>query len=412
MSIPRPEHPKPQFFRDTWRNLNGTWQFEIDNSLSGEARNLMAVGTQLSGEIMVPFCPESKLSGVGKTDFMYGVWYKRKVDIDAISGRVLLHFGAVDYRTTVYVNGEMAGSHQGGYVSFYFDITAFVHPGSNEIAVFAEDDTRDRMKPTGKQSEKFNSYGCFYTRTTGIWQTVWLEFVPEAYVKSVRFTAESSLNGVSFQMELEGCGKLSVEASYDGRVVGTYSLASAAGLICGQISLSECHLWEVGHGRLYDVTIRFGEDTVKSYFGLRTIRFDGHRFLLNGKSVFQRLVLDQGFYPDGIYTAPTDEALKNDILLSVQAGFNGARLHEKIFEERFLYHADSLGYLVWGEFPNWGLDISYPDSIYGMLPEWIEELERDYSHPAIVGWCPFNETWDQNGRKQFDPVLDTVYLVC
>lgn len=411
MSIPRPEHPKPQFFRDTWHNLNGTWQFEIDNGRSGVERNLMAVGAQLSGEITVPFCPESRLSGLAHTDFMYGVWYKRTVDIADISGRVLLHFGAVDYCATVFVNGETAGTHKGGYVSFCLDITAFVHSGSNEIAVFAEDDTRDRLKPTGKQSERYNSFDCFYTRTTGIWQTVWLEFVPEAYVKSACFTAEASLAGVDFQLELEGCGPLSLEASYDGRVVGEYSLTCAAGVVNGQLSVSESHLWEPGHGRLYDVTIRFGADTVKSYFGLRTIRFDGHRFLLNGKSVFQRLVLDQGFYPDGIYTAPTDEALRNDILLSMQAGFNGARLHEKIFEERFLYHADALGYLVWGEFPNWGLDISYADSIYGMLPEWIEELKRDYSHPAVVGWCPFNETWDQNGRKQFDPVLDTVYHV-
>lgn len=411
MIIPRSEHPKPQFQRDTWQNLNGIWQFEIDNGRSGTERHLNDVGVCFTDKILVPFCPESELSGIGYTDFISGAWYKRTVDIDRISGRALLHFGAVDYRSTVYVNGEKVGTHQGGYTSFCFEITSFLHIGSNEIAVFAEDDTRDRLIPSGKQSSQYSSQGCFYTRTTGIWQTVWLEFVPKSYIKSIKFTTEDSLDGVSFQIDLDGCENLTVEASFEGRTVGTFSLANAAGHVCGKLPVSECHLWEVGRGNLYDVIIHFGEDTVKSYFGLRTIRFDGHRFLLNGKSVFQRLVLDQGFYPDGIYTAPSDSALKQDILLSMEAGFNGARLHEKIFEERFLYHADKLGYLVWGEFPNWGLDVTYADAIYGMLPEWIEELNRDYNHPAIVGWCPFNETWDQNGRKQFDPLLDAIYRV-
>ena len=149
---------------------------------------------------------------------------------------------------------------------------------------------------------------------------------------------------------------------------------------------------------------------MQSYAGLRSVRLDGYRFLLNGKSVFQRTVLDQGFYPDGIYTAPSDQVLENDIHLSMACGFNGARLHEKIFEERFLYHCDRLGYMVWGEFPNWGLDVTRPDAVYSVLPEWLEEVERDFNHPALIGWCPFNETWDRDHRKQDDNVLRAVYL--
>ena len=346
-NIPRKEYPRPQFVRENWMNLNGTWAFEIDNGRSGEARGLQKVGTALSGEITVPFCPESELSGVQHTDFMYGVWYKRTVTVTEkqLKGRAVLHFGAVDYCAKVFVNGKLAGTHKGGYVSFEFDVTALLKAGENEIAVYAEDNTRDRLIPSGKQSEQYNSYGCFYTRTTGIWQTVWLEFTPKAYISRVQ----------------------------------------------------------------YYVAFAFGEDNVTSYFGLREVRLDGHKFRINGRSVFQRLVLDQGFYPDGIYTAPSDEALENDIKLSLAVGFNGARLHEKIFEERFLYHADRLGYIVWGEFPNWGLDSSYADSVYGILPEWTEEIRRDFNRPAIVGWCPYNETWDTDGRKQFDDALDIVY---
>ncbi len=172
--IPRNEHPRPQFARQSWMNLNGTWGFEIDNGRSGEARGLQAPGKALSGSILVPFCPESPLSGVEHRDFLYGVWYKRTVQLDAaaLAGRVFLHFGAVDYEARVYVNGQPAGTHRGGYVSFALEVTALLHPGENEIAVFALDDTRSRHVPSGKQSPQYASFGCFYTRTTGIWQTV------------------------------------------------------------------------------------------------------------------------------------------------------------------------------------------------------------------------------------------------
>ena len=187
MNIPRSEYPRPQFVREGWMNLNGEWQFEIDNGRSGEARGLQNEGVSLEGKITVPFCPESELSGVCHKDFMYGVWYKRRVTVDTLSEKTLLHFGAVDYICKAYVNGQFAGEHKGGYVSFSFDITSLLRVGENEIAVYALDDTRDRSIPTGKQSDRYASHGCFYTRTTGIWQTVWLEFMPKTHIKSVKY---------------------------------------------------------------------------------------------------------------------------------------------------------------------------------------------------------------------------------
>lgn len=392
MQIPRPEHPRPQFYREHWLNLNGIWQFEPDPGCSGMERGLQNVGRPLEGSILVPFCPESKLSGVGNTDFMNGVWYKRTVRLDPAEDRVLLHFGAVDYRSTVFVNGQAVGKHKGGYASFQFDITGFVHPGENEIAVFAADDSRDTTIPSGKQSADYHSAGASYTRTTGIWQTVWLEFVPQSYIRHVKFDPDIHACSVTMEVQLEGSGELTAEVTYQGRPMGCCRCDHANGVAHFTIPLAEKHLWEVGQGKLYDVKLTFGQDTVSSYFGLRQVRIEGMKFMLNDRSVFQRLVLDQGFYPDSIYTAPTDEDLVRDIELSLNAGFNGARLHEKVFEERFLYHADRLGYLVWGEYADWGSDATRLENLHAVLPEWLEIIHRDYNHPAIIGWCPRNET--------------------
>lgn len=409
--IYRTEHPKPQFMRENWLNLNGEWQFEIDSGNSGAERKLFEASQEFSQKINVPFCPESKLSGVENVDFMNSVWYKREFEITEkqLEGRIVLHFGAVDYKTTVYINGNKCGSHKGGYVSFSFDITDYVVSGKNTVTVHAEDDTRSRMIPSGKQSEKYSSWGCYYTRTTGIWQTVWLEFLPEAHIKSVKYVTDINNATVNINAVLCGNATFVAEAFYEGVSMGKAQTVSGGGNVNITINLAEKHLWEVGNGRLYDLVLTFGEDRVQSYFGLRDIRLDGKKFLINGKSVFQRLVLDQGFYPDGIYTAPSDQELRADIERSLALGFNGARLHEKVFEERFLYHCDKLGYIVWGEYPNWGLDHSYADSIYAILPEWLEEIDRDFNHPSIIGWCPLNETWDQNGRKQYDDMLALVY---
>lgn len=415
----RPEYPRPQFARKDWINLNGKWEFEMDHSVSGKERGLQKA-KKLNGHILVPFCPESKLSGVEFKDFINCVWYRREVqlpedwvqDIKEQEAKVFLHFGAVDYDATVFVNGEQAGSHKGGYSSFGIDITSYVVcEGKNVITVCAEDDIRSGRQPGGKQSAEYGSFGCYYTRTTGIWQTVWLEKVPKNYIKSIQIYPDVENTRVRISAKVSGSGALSVKASYKGVFMGEANAEAKDEVVDVIIDLQEEHLWETGAGRLYDLILRFGQDQVTSYFGLRSVKMEGMKFLLNGKSVFQRLVLDQGYYPDGIYTAPTEEAMIRDIEISLAAGFNGARLHEKAFEPRFLYHCDRLGYMVWGEHANWNLDISDYHAFEAYLPEWMEIVERDFSHPSIVGWCPLNETWDYEGRKQIDSLVEIIYKI-
>ncbi len=399
--LPRPEHPRPQMVRPEWINLNGTWEFEMDPGRSGHDRGLPQAD-HLSGAILVPFCPESELSGIGHKDFIPAVWYRRDFEVpeDWGAGRILLHFGAVDYDTHVYVNGQEAGFHRGGYTPFTLDITDLLEPGPNSLTVYAEDDTRSPLQPSGKQSDRHHSYRCVYTRTTGIWQTVWLEAVPEVYIQSLRLTPMLEQGALLVQVRLQGDSRdfwLQAEAKADGVVVGRDQCLTQGGWCALVLQLEDVRSWSPEDPFLYDLTISLGDedealDRVESYFGLRSVCLCEGAVLLNGKPFFQRLVLDQGFYPDGIYTAPTDEALKRDIELSQAVGFNGARLHQKVFEPRFLYWADRLGYLVWDEFPNWGLDHSHPLALERVLAEWPAVVERDYSHPSLIGWCPFNET--------------------
>lgn len=410
MNIPRAEHPNPQWERETWKNLNGPWEFEFDFGCSAVERRLWEK-KRFDREILVPFCPESRLSGIGYTDFISGVAYRRNFELsqEELSGRVLLHFGAVDYEASVYINGTLVGSHKGGYTSFCFDITKHVAPGPNTLFVAVKDDVRSGLQPKGKQAHLYASSGCDYTRTTGIWQTVWLEFVPERHIQSAKYYPDPANGKVTVTGLVQGQGTLRLTALWEDKPVGEAALSVEDGFFTAQLDLSETHLWEPGKGGLYTLLLSFGEDRVKSYFGLRTAKFQGRKFLLNGKSLFQRFVLDQGFYPDGIYTAPTEEDLVKDIQLSFAAGFNGARLHEKVFEARFLYHCDRLGYLVWGEYPNWGLDHAHPLSTETYLNQWSESVERDFNHPAIIGWCPFNETWGYREEREKNALLTSLY---
>ena len=414
--IPRSEHPNPQFERAGWVNLNGEWDFGFsfkghkykfspDEKLAKEIRN----SGSFTQKITVPFCPESVLSGIGYTDFINQAWYRRTVNIEKKNNLVFLNIGAADYLSTVLVNGKYAGRHKGGYTSFKLDITELVTDGENEIFILCEDNVRNPLVCRGKQSERKKSHGCDYTRTTGIWQTVYIEYVPRDYIKDIKIYPDADGCSVTLFADFQGKAPFSCDVFYGDKCVGSISRSEVCGNRFFEIPLSEKHLWEVGSGRLYTLTLHFGDDTVRSYFGLRSIRLDGFKFLLNGKSVFQRLVLDQGFYKDGIYTAPDDEAMINDINISMECGFNGARLHQKVFEPRFLYHCDRLGYLVWGEYPNWGLDYSNPSGVDVFINEWREAVERDFNHPSIIGWCPFNETWDYKGRRQYDGLLRAVY---
>ncbi len=416
MSIKIANYPNPQFARENFAILDGQWDFGFQKAKLGfkfstdEKRAVeVRANNNYTHKINVPFCIESELSGIGYKDFINMVWYKKNVTVNKNGNRVYLCFGAADHLTTVLVNGKYAGRHKGGYTSFKFDITELCDDGENEFFILCEDNVKNPFVIRGKQSEWKKSHACDYTRTTGIWQSVYLQYIPENHIESFKIYPDHKNGLLTINFNLCGLAKLTCEAFYEGKSVGKAQFTNASCNAVMQLKLEETHLWEVGNGRLYDLKITFGDDTVYSYFGLRNVRLDGYKFLINEKSVFQRLVLDQGFYKKGIYTAPTDEDLINDIKLSMDLGFNGARLHQKVFDPKFLYYADQMGYIVWGEYANWGLDYSNPKSVDVFLNEWNEAISRDFNHPSIVGWCPFNETWDYKGRQQYDPLLSTVY---
>ena len=416
LNIPRPEYPRPRLVReDNWINLNGEWQFEIDNGDSGKERQFFKRDS-LNGKIIVPFVPESKLSGIENTDFMKAVWYRREFSVpnnwDTEKGRVIVNFGAVDYLCEVWINGEHAGKHKGGYTPFSFDITSLLQQGINVITVYAFDDTKSDLQPSGKQSMKYNNWQCFYTRCTGIWQTVWLEYVPKVYVDKIKITPDIGNESIHVAVKMNTyCSEsLKVKSFLEDKEISSMNLKISGKEVEFTLSVPNPSLWFPESPVLYDLEIEAGKDKVKSYFGMRKVSIDGYKVLINDKSVFQRLVLDQGYYPDGIYTAPSDEALKEDILLSKKIGFNGARMHMKVFEPRFSYWADKLGYLLWAEYPNWGLYTAKIETLSPVLTEWIETMERDYNSPAIIGWCPFNESSWGTLQEIYDGILAVTRL--
>lgn len=407
-STPRPEYPRPQFRRDRWLTLNGTWEFEVDRADTGLERGLR--DRHLSDRILVPFAPESEASGVGDTDFLQAVWYRRELTVPADwTERVILHFGAVDYDTTVWIDGVEVGRHRGGFSSFSFDVTEAVSPGIPNTIVVRARDLKDEMQPRGKQATWYENSHCQYTRTTGIWQSVWLEpvanthvrratVVPQVATRSLRITGSLSRNepGAHLLATLSDAGGEIVTAT----VRADLDLSPELTLVVPE---DRARLWRPGDPHLYTLILELedarGEivDRVESYAGLRSVAIDGDRLLLNGEPIFQRLVLDQGWWPDTLMTAPSDQALVDDIRLGLEAGFNGARLHQKVFEERYLFHADRLGYLVWAEYGDWGVSGQGPDGrnqapTAAFVSEWVEAVARDVNHPALIGWCPLNET--------------------
>ena len=397
-NILRSEYPRPQFMRgeDSWQSLNGRWEFELDLSKSGLERSLEKA-EHLKSEITVPFVPESELSGVCFTDFIPAVWYRREFELEKReAGRVLLHFGAVNNYARVYVNSVFAGEHRGGYTPFTLDVTEYVESGKNTVTVYAENDVRDPLQPSGKQSPRYANYNCFYTRCTGIWQSVWLEFVPETYIKSVKLIPDVTNSKLDVTVVFDGYKKpasLRAVAAFEGEVVSEKLVGVGSKQVNLSLEIPDCKLWDIGEGNLYDLTLTTEDDMLTSYFGMRKITIEENKVLLNGKSIFQRLVLDQGYYVGGIYTPRDAGEFERDIALSQAAGFNGARMHMKVFEPAFIAAADRAGYLLWGEFPNWGLDAERVGAFEALAPSWREEIERDISSPSIIGWCPLNEIW-------------------
>lgn len=398
--VPRPEHPQPQFQRENWLNLNGVWEFEFDDADIGLEQGWAVRCPPFSRRIVVPFCFESPQSGIGDTGFHPQTWYRRSFRIPEnwANRRVLLHFGAVDYRAAVWVNGQCAGQHEGGHTPFRFDITRFLTPGDNVLVVRAEDPP-DQYIPRGKQHWELESRGIFYARTSGIWQTVWLEAVGESWFDKVRIIPHTS-GLVTFEAAIarsQSDLEFTATIRHEGRILATSMSRALDSQVVASAHVRHPRLWSPDAPHLYDVTFELkdnnGEvlDCVDSYFGFRTISVQDNRVILNGRPIFLKFVLDQGYWPETNMTPPSDEAIQFDIRAALEMGFNGVRKHQKIEDPRFLYWADRLGLLVSAEMPNAYLfDEHY---VRRITAEWIEAVERDFNHPSIIIWVPINESW-------------------
>ena len=417
---PRAEYPRPQFERSEWLNLNGEWTYELDLVNTGFDRKLF--NSQGFGDkIIVPFCPESKLSGVEHKDIITGIWYHRTIQAPAAwaQKKIMLNFGAVYYEAEIYIDGNFVGRHFGGSSSFAFDVTKYLADGkAHNLVVRANSDLRTRTQGSGKQSLRSYSYSCVYTRTTGIWQTVWLEATDNYSLDHVQVITDIDNHQVIITpryYNTTASNTLTINIKDGNKLVAKKQVAQVEGLPI-VIPMKKYQTWSPENPKLYDVeyVICNNEgkvlDKISSYLGMRKVHTDGNKVYLNNKPYYQRLVLDQGFYPDGIWTAPSDEALRQDIEMSMAVGFNGARLHQKVFEERFFYWADKLGYLVWGEYTSWGVDVSLVETARNYLTEWQNIVVRDRNHPSIITWTPLNEAWYPD-NVQYPRLVKDLYTV-
>ncbi len=405
----RKDYPRPQFVREQWVSLNGEWNFGFDDSGEGERKGWPE---HFGGDrkIQVPFTYETKASGIGEEDHHPNVWYNRNVDIpvDAEGKRVLLHCQAVDYVAKVWVNGKYVGCHQGGYTAFSFDITPYLTFGaSNSLTVKAED-SMDATQPRGKQRWVCDSFECFYVQTTGIWQSVWLEFVDSVHIDSVKITPNLDTDSVSFEYQVNGelaANELVLETivSLKGQQVKKLNMAIDrpwmrldADLVHEANGPWRTAYWSPEQPNLYDVEFvlyRNGVeiDRVYSYFGMRKISIEKDKILLNNRPLYQKLVLDQGYWPESHLTPPSEEAIIEDIDKIIAMGYNGVRKHMKVEDARFLYWCDVKGLLVWSEM---AAAFEFNDNaIQKFASEWMEIVRQQYNHPSIVTWVPFNESW-------------------
>jgi beta-galactosidase/beta-glucuronidase len=409
-------YPRPQLVRENWTDLGGEWRLRFDDGHVGLAERWYAAEqlVRYDRTVVVPFPPESAASGVHDTGFHPVVWYERDISVEGLTSasaiaqgeRVLLHFGAVDYRSSVWLNGILLGHHEGGHTPFSFDITHALSDERGDIqslVVRAEDDPLDVAQPRGKQDWLVDPHVIWYHRTTGIWQPVWLEAVPAVAVEHLAWTPDVPGGSVRLDLELnrrpEPGTVLTVTLRFEGEMLAEQRLlleadrAEATVQIPRQINGQhyEQLLWSEAAPRLIDATITVGGDTVHSYFGLRSAAVEGGHFLLNDRPVFLRSVLNQGYWPESHLAAPSADALRAEVQLIKDLGFNSARMHQKIEDPRFLYWADRLGLLLWAEMPS-----AYEFSTTAarrIVAEWSDVIRRDSSHPSIVTWVPLNESW-------------------
>ena len=400
-------YPRPQLQRDTWFSLNGPWDFALDPEARWRRPDEVSWGSRIN----VPFSPEAPASGIGHTGFFRACWYRRVCELPPQQpGRGwVLHFGAVDWYAAVWINGVYVGTHEGGYTPFEFDVTNAARDGTCEIILRAEDDPHDLAKPRGKQDWQLEPHSIWYPRTTGIWQSVWLESVPATRIARVAFTPHLARWEIGVGAWLDGEPRddlrLAVKMRSGDTVLAADTYLVVSGEVHRGIALSDPGiddsrnelLWSPHAPNLIDVQLELwgarGEliDRVASYTALRSAAVQGDRFVLNGRPYLLRMVLDQGYWPDGGLTAPDDRALRRDVELARAMGFNGVRKHQKIEDPRYLYWADRLGLAVWEEMPS-----AYrftPRAVERLSREWSAIIERDYSHPCIVSWVPINESW-------------------
>lgn len=404
----RADYPRPQWVREPWASLNGEWEFEFDDQRRGLEEHWFKGHRPFSKKIQVPFSFESKLSGIGDPGFHDVVWYRRELTLPTpFEGkRTILHFGAVDYETTVWVNGELVAQHTGGHTPFSADITLALKPQGNVLVVRAEDYGQDVFIPRGKQFWEEKSRAIWYTRTTGIWQSVWMEAVSPLYIEKAKFMPDIDRNEIGIHAFLSSpistpC-QLHIKISFKGQPVSDDIITVSSQEETRRIKLKGLNdhdmdrLWSPERPNLYDIQfilMQGGEllDQVDSYFGMRKVSIEAGRFCLNNRPYTMKLVLDQGYFPDGNLTPPSDDAIKQDVQLTKEMGFNGARKHQKVEDPRFLYWCDQLGLLLWGEMAN-AYDFSETYS-KRFTQEWQEAIERDFNHPALVVWVPINESW-------------------
>lgn len=400
-------YPRPQLVRGAWADLTGTWGFAFDDEDAGARLGWEGTGIR-SGRIIVPFPPESTASGVGDTGPHRVLWYSRDLtdaDLDAAGHgdgrRLLLHFGAVDYRCEVWIGGRSVGRHEGGHTPFSFDITTAVAAGERTVVVRVEDDPTDIAQPRGKQDWLEQPHSIWYHRTSGIWQPVWLESVPEVHVAAVRWTTDPRGGTITLDLELSAPSETGIEVdlSFEGRTLARGAVTSAAREVTVILPVADlAHgqayeelLWSPEHPHLVDARITVGDDVVDSYLGIRTAHVARGRFWLNDRPYFVRSVLNQGYWPDTHLAAPSAEALRDEVELIRSLGFTATRVHQKFEDPRFLLAADQLGLLVWGEAP--GTYTFTQTAIERTTREWLEVVRRDASHPSIVTWVPLNESW-------------------